>query len=86
MVRSEQIYSIQSFCDEFLDFCPVVKGDKGELRDLLDDNGFEGLWDFPLSEIEHIVDNELEVVLVDCSYINDDCEQVSEYRWVEVPK
>jgi hypothetical protein len=85
MVKSEKIYSIQSFCDEFLGFCPITYGDKGELRDLLDDNGYDNLWDYPLSEIDHIVENNLDVVLVDCTYIDDDIKQVPDYRWVEIP-
>jgi hypothetical protein len=44
------------------------------------------LWDYPLDEIDHIVENELNVVLVDTSYVDDDtCELVNEYRWFEIP-
>ena len=87
MVKSNEIYSIQSFCDEFLDFCPMITGNKGELRDLLDDCGYDDLWDYPLNEIDHIVENNLDVVLVDCTYIDDDTfQQVAEYRWVEIPE
>jgi hypothetical protein len=44
------------------------------------------LWDYPLSEIDHIVENKLNVVLVDCTYIDDNTfEHVAEYRWVEIP-
>ena len=85
MVKSEKVYSVQSFCDEFFGFCPIINGDRGELRKLLDDYGYEGTWDFPLSEIDHIVENNLDVVLVDCTYIDDMCEQVAEYRWFEIP-
>lgn len=85
MVKSEKIYSVQGFCDEFLGFCPIIYGYKGELRDLLDDNGYDSLWDYPLSEIDHIVENELDVVLVDCSYTMP-FEHIMDYRWVEIPK
>jgi len=85
MVKSKQIYSIQSFCDEFLGFCPIIKGNKDELRTLMDKNGFENLWDYDFTEIDEIVGNKLNVVLVDTSYIDDKSfEIVKEYRWVEV--
>lgn len=87
MVKSKQIYSIQSFCDEFLGFCPIVNGDENELRKILDDEGYDNLWDYPLDEIDHIVENNLNVVLVDTSYVDDDTfEMVAEYRWFEVPE
>lgn len=85
MVKSEKVYSIQNFCDKFLNFCPIIEGERNELRDLLNENGFYNLWDYPLSEIDHIVKNELNVVLVDCTYINENCELVQDLRWVEIP-
>jgi hypothetical protein len=88
MVKSKQIYTTQSFCDTFLGFCPMVNGDEDELRLILDqDERFNDLWDYPLDEIEHIVENNLNVVLVDTSYVDDDTyELVTEYRWFEVPE
>lgn len=86
-VKSKKMYSIQSFCIEFLDFCPFVEKEKGELRDVLDDKGYYNMWDYPLDEIDHIVENELNVVLVDTSYIDPKTfEIVEEYRWVEIPE
>ena len=43
------------------------------------------LWDYPLTEIDHIVENNLNVVLVDCSYYEGD-DFINEYRWFEVPE
>lgn len=87
MVKSKQIYTVQGYCDTFLGFCPIVNGDKDELRNILDNEGYaNSLWDYPLDEIDHIVENELNVVLVDTSYIDDDTyELVNEYRWFEIP-
>ena len=84
-VKSENIYTTQSFCMEFLDFCPTIKGTEDELRDILDERDYE-LWDYPLSEIDHIVKNELSVVLVDTTYVNNNGELIPEYRWFEVPR
>ena len=54
---------------------------------MLERNGYgDELWNYPLSEIDHIVANELNVVLVDCVVANpvtDELENV--YRWFEVP-
>lgn len=86
LVQSNEVYSIQSYCDKYLGFYPLIKGYKDELRDILDNIGYRELWDFPLCEIEHIVEKKYKVVLVDCSYINNDCKQVPEFRWVEIPR
>lgn len=84
-VQSEKMYTTQSYCTEFLGFTPITKGTENELRDILDECG-EDLWDYPLSEIDHIVQNELRVVLVDTTYVNDNGELIPEYRWFEVPR
>lgn len=86
MVKSEFVFSIQEFCDKYLGFCPVVNGNKGELREILDNNGYVNLWDYPLSEIGIIVENKLDVVLVDDSYIDDSGNLTPDYRWVEIPE
>lgn len=87
MIKSNNIFSIQGYCDEFLGFCPITRGDKDELREILEKMGYEDLWDYPLMGIDRIVENKLDVVLVDTSYVDDETSQlVSEYRWVEVPK
>jgi hypothetical protein len=43
------------------------------------------LWNYPLNEIDHIVENKIDVVLVDCSHFEDDY-WITELRWFEVPK
>lgn len=86
MVKSKQIYSTQSYCDKFLGFCPITNGDENELRHILNNEGYENLWDYSLDEIDHIVENNLNVVLVDTSYVDVEiCELVNEYRWFEIP-
>lgn len=85
VVKSKNIYSIQNYCFEFLGFTPITNGEKNELRTLLDHMGYENLWDYPLDEIEHIIENELPVVLVDTTYIDDDCQMIHEFRWVQIP-
>lgn len=88
MVKSNKIYTTQSFCEEFLGFCPIVNGDEDELRNILDrDARFDDLWNYSLDEIYHIVEHDLNVVLVDASYVDDETfELVNEYRWFEIPE
>ena len=92
MVKSRQIYTPQSFVGAvtghyfIFQYYDVVT----EIHDILKENGIETednpLWDYPLDEIEHIVENNLNVVLVDCTYVGDNCKLTKEYRWFEVPE
>lgn len=67
--------------------CYAIRGvnDIETIQSILQDHGLE-LWDYPLSEIDHIVENNLNVVLVDCMVSNDKYEFEHHYRWFEVPE
>lgn len=90
MVKSEKIYSPQSYLEAVTGKCYVISGedDIEFIQEKLVRNGYtDTLWDYPLSEIDHIVKNNLNVVLVDCMVVNsrtDEFEHV--YRWFEVPE
>ena len=89
-VLSEEVYSPQNYIEAvtgkyyfFRNNTTILK----EIQTLLCLNGFEDLWSYPLNEIEHIVENEINVVLVDGSDINDETGSwIQEYRWFEIPK
>lgn len=88
MVKSEQIYSPQNYLIEVTGDCYIIQGDDdvGLIERILYECGFE-LWSYPLSEIDHIVENELNVVLVDCMVYNEGTSEYEhEYRWFEVPE
>jgi hypothetical protein len=88
MVKSEKIYSPQNYLDSVTGNCYVINGDNDieTIEKILYQNGYE-LWNYPLSEIDHIVANELDVVLVECMTYNEDtCEYDYVYRWFEVPE
>ena len=88
MIKSERLYSPQSYLEAVTGRCYVYNGDNdiGFIEATLDDHFFE-LWNYPLSEINHIVENNLNVVLVDCMEWNDDKNEFEhEYRWFEVPE
>ena len=86
MVVSDELYSIQSFCNKFLGFCPFISGEEKELRKILNKNGYKFLRDYPLRDIEQVIKDKVNVALVDATYINNKCEITLEYRWVEVPE
>ena len=92
MVKSKQIYSPQNFVDALTGYCYIFQCDDTikEIHDLLKKHKVETrcnpLWDYPLNEIEHIVENKIPVVLVDVSGFNEKVEWVQEYRWFEVPE
>ena len=88
MVKSEQIYSPQTFVEAITGLYYVSEGedDVTFVEEKLALNGFE-LWNYPLTEIDHIVENNLNVVLVDCMVWSEETEEFEhQYRWFEVPE
>jgi hypothetical protein len=90
VVKSEQIYSPQNYLEAVTGNCYIHSGDDDVefIREILVENGYtDELWDYPLSEIDHIVENELDVVLVECMVYNEETEEFEHvYRWFEVPE
>ena len=88
MVKSEKIYSPQRYLVAVTDKCYIINGedDIATIHEILAENGIE-MWDYPLSEIDHIVENKLNVVLVECLVMNEETDSFeNEYRWFEVPE
>lgn len=88
MVKSEQIYSPQKYLDGVTGNCYIIDGDNDIelIRGILNECGYE-LWDYPMSEIGHIVENNLDVVLVECMVYNKSTKEYETvYRWFEVPE
>ena len=90
MVKSEQIYSPQYYLEAVTGKCYIINGDNDIelIQEILAENGYtDEFWDYPLSEIEHIVENKLDVVLVDCMVVNPETDEFEHvYRWFEVPE
>lgn len=90
MVKSEKLYTPQTYLELVTGEYFIVKGDndidaiENILKDFkLDDN----LWNYPLSEIDHIVENDLDVVLVECMVYNNNTKEYEHiYRWFEIPE
>ena len=88
MVKSEKIYSVQDYLEVVTEKYYIIRGedDVEFIHNVLGHEGLE-LWDYPLSEIDHIVENNLNVVLVDCMVVNEETDQFEhQYRWFEVPE
>jgi hypothetical protein len=88
MVKSEKMYSPQNYLEAVTGECYIINGDNDVelIESILYERSYE-LWSYPLSEIGHIVENELDVVLVDCMVYNKETEEYEhEYRWFEVPE
>lgn len=87
MVKSNSVYPPQAYIGEITGeyFITQFDGSVECIHKYLEKHGFSFLWDYPLTEIDHIVENDLNVVLVDCSRY-EGSKYVSEYRWFEVPE
>ena len=92
MVLTNTIHTPQSFVEALTDKCYLFNtdNDAAKIHSLLTLEGLEDedspLWDYPLSEIEHIVENNINVVLVEIVYFDEDDVFQREYRWFEVPE
>lgn len=88
MVKSEKLYSPQSYLELVTDNCYVINGDNDIelIEKILKKQGY-CLWNYPLSEIDHIVSENINVVLVDCMIYNEESNEYEHvYRWFEVPE
>lgn len=85
MVKSDQIYAPENYVCGVTGIYYFFKHNMHPIDEIhyLLDSDYE-IWDYPLTEIDHIVENDLDVVLVDCSHYEGDM-YVNEYRWFEVP-
>ena len=89
MVKSEQIYSPQNYLEAVTGECYIIRGDDDidSIDKILRRKFNRSFWNYPLSEIDHIVENGLDVVLVDCMVYNEEKEEFEHvYRWFEVPE
>ena len=91
---SDKIFSPQQFIDAVIG--PIYKFTEADNDDKItaihnvlrhfdkEDDHLNTIWDYPLSEIDEIVTQDVIVVLVDVSHYEDD-KYITEYRWFQVP-
>ena len=87
MIKSEKIYSPQGYLDVITGLCFCNSGDNDVemIEKILESKGYE-LWSYPFTEIDHIVNEQLNVVLVDCLVYSEKKEMYEHvYRWFQVP-
>lgn len=94
MVVTNKLYSPQEFVEvltgKYYTWTWDNDNDIEVIHDLLYHNGIESdespLWDYPLNEIAHIVENNINVVLVDVAVWNEETRHFEhEVRWFEIP-
>ncbi len=56
-----------------------------EMRDILELESLDDLWDYRLDEIDEVKEMEHQVVLVKTKTVYDNSKPMTEYRWFEVP-
>lgn len=82
-VCSEKVYSPEDFLAILTGKYYLIGDDPiKEIHEILVEEGIENdstetLWDYPLNEIDEVIENEVPVVLVKISE--------KEYRWFEIP-
>ena len=89
MVKSQKLYSPQTFCEQMTGYCyGFIKDDTvAEIEAVLRKHGLESEhWSYPLEEIDRIVENGINVVLVDVSGFDEQSVWRTKYRWFEVPE
>lgn len=88
-VLSKEIYSPQNFLETLTGNCyffNIEKSILAQVYHLLFVNGFINLGNYSLTEIDHIVENDFDVVLVDVSDFDDEKNKwIKEFRWFEIP-
>ena len=88
-VKSEKLYTPQTYCEKLTGCCYGFDHEDTvfEMETVLKRHGLESEHrSYPLSEIDHIVENNLCVVLVDVSGFSKEGKWKQEYRWFEVPE
>lgn len=80
MIKSERVYRWWEYLTECLGVDKSEVAEIGgynlshdDLRNWMDENGYDNYWNYPLSEIEHITDNkdDLQVVVVICNRVGE---------------
>jgi hypothetical protein len=91
MVATNKLYSPSKFVEVLTGQYYIFNGtnDIDDIHIFLYENHIETeenqLWDYPLNEIDHIVANNIPVVLVKVMVENERGDLEVEYRWFEIP-
>lgn len=86
IVKSKKLYSPQNYLELITGKTYIVQGanDIELIEKILKQEGY-CLWNYSINEVEHLIESEIPVVLVDCIVYNKyKKEYEHEYRWFEV--
>lgn len=83
--------SPQEYVEKVTGKCFVVSADTigaliDEIQNRLASEGYDDLWDYPLEEIDEVIENDLSVVLVELVGKDVDGSWATILRWFEMPK
>lgn len=88
----KDVYTPQTFLEEITGNCYTMDGDDDTItiHQILKQNGLENdttdtLWDYPLEEIDEVIEANTDVVLVEVCRFDENNTLVKEYRWFEIP-
>lgn len=86
MIVSNKIYSAQKYLEIVLDKTYIISGDNDiEFVERMLEVHEKCLWNYPLNEINHVLENDLDVILVDYMVYNNETHEYEHvYRWSEV--
>ena len=86
IVKSKKLYSPQNYLELITGKTYIVQGDNDIelIEKILEQEGY-CLWNYSLNEVEHLIESEIPVVMVDCMiYKEEKKEYEHEIRWFEV--
>ena len=80
-IKDNDCWDSADYLEEFAEYRPSEDVTLGEFEEILEEREIN-LWNYPLTEIEHIIENEINVVLVRFPDEYDGYD----YRFCEVPE
>lgn len=85
MILSDKVYTPQDYLKAVLNKnFELNSNNEVEEIEVITESADENLWSYPLTEIEHILEENMNVVLVKCKVLNKETGVVEDvYRWFE---
>ena len=80
-IKDDKCWDSADFLEEYADYRPCEDVELEKFEEILEENDV-CLWNYPLTEIDHIIENNIDVVLVRFPEMYGGYE----YRFCEIPK
>ena len=87
MVKSDYFLSPQEYLEIVTGKTFIISGDNDceYIERQLEKEGLSKLWSFPLSELTEAANSDIDIVLVDCMYEDENDGYCHTLRWFELP-